>query len=264
MGAKLGSLPLPSFAWQAWRVWERNAIEWSKIYRTSVLLNFGEPFMNLLALGFGLGTYVTKLGDVPFAEFIGPGLLASTVMMSVAFDMSFSGFNRLHRDRTYDAMVTGPLNVPAIVGGEILWEATRGLLYAATFLLVLLALGLLRSWLAVFILPLAVPLAVVFAAPSIVVAAYARIEDHIFYYSTLVITPMFMFSGIFFPVDRLPALARDVIWFAPLYHAVNLMRALSLGRMYPGFWNDLLWLVVAAAVLLPWPVLVLRRVLDAD
>ncbi|MBE3590533.1 MAG: ABC transporter permease [Firmicutes bacterium] len=256
--------PLPRFDWQAWRVWERNAAAWLKIYKTSVLLNFGEPFMNLLALGFGLGTYVTSLDNVPFAAYIGPGLLASTVMMGVTFDMAFSGFNRLHREGVYDAMITGPLSVEAIAGGEYLWECTRAVLYGSTFLLVLVAMGLVRSWLAIWILPLMILPGIIFTSPALVVATAAKLEDHLFYYFTLVITPMFMFSGIFFPVSNLPEIAQKVIWFTPLYHLVNVTRGLALGRLGPGFGADLLWLFVAALVALPWPVVALRRkLLDA-
>ncbi len=251
---------LPRFGWRSLRVWERDVIAWRKIYRTSLLLNFGEPLMNLLALGFGLGAYVTKLDNVSFAAYIAPGLLCSTCMMGVTFDAAFGGFERLHDNGVYDAMVTGPIDIGDLVGGEILWQMTRSVMYGSTFLLVILALGLVRSWLALLVLPLMLLSGVVFAGMALVIACVARMQDHLFYYFTLAITPMFMFSGIFFPISALPPIARDVIWITPLYHFVNIARSLALGRMAtPGLAGDLLWVVVAAAVVLPWPVMAMRK-----
>ena len=249
------ALPLlPRFGWRARRVWERDFIAWRKIYRTSLLLNFGEPLMNLLALGFGLGTYVTKLDNVTFAAFIAPGLLCSTCMMGVTFDAAFGGYQRLHDNKVYDALVTGPIEVWDLVGGEILWQMARSVLYGSTFMLVILALGLVRSWLALLVLPLMLVVGVIFASSALVVACIAKLQDHLFYYFTLAITPMFMFSGIFFPISTLPPIARDVIWLTPLYHFVNLARALVLGQMgTPGLLGDLVWVVVAAVLSLPFP-----------
>lgn len=252
----------PRFDVSAWRVWDRNLVAWLKYYKTSVLLNFGEPLMNLLALGFGLGAYVTKLNDLPFAEFIAPGLLASTAMMGVTYDTAFSGHSMLERG-VFESMVTGPLQVESIAGGMFLWEATRSILYGCTFLLVILLMGLVRSPLALLIPVLMILSGLLFTGPALWVAAWARAEDQMFYYFTLVVTPMFMFSGIFFPVDNLPAAARWAIWLSPLYHVTNISRALVLGRMYPGLWGDLLWLAVATVLFMPWPVTQLRRRLTA-
>lgn len=255
-------MPFPRFDAQARRVWERNWVAWLKIYKTSVLLNFGEPIMNLLALGFGLGTYVTKLQDFTFAEFIAPGLLAATAMMGVSYDTGFSGHSKLVRG-VYDSMVTGPLEVRSIAGGEFLWEVTRSILYGCTFLVVILAMGLVRSTLALLIPFVLVLSGLVFTAPALLVAAWARVEDQLFYYFTLFVTPMFMFSGIFFPVDRLPAAAQIAVWFSPLYHVTNVIRALTLGTVTAGIWADILWLVVAIIILMPWPVRMLQRRLMA-
>jgi lipooligosaccharide transport system permease protein len=260
--AKSGGLRgyLPRFSWRALRVWERDLVAWRKIYRTSLLLNFGEPLINLLALGFGLGAYVTRLDNVSFAAYIAPGLICSTCMMGVTFDSAFGGFERLHDNGVYDALVTGPIDIQDLVAGELLWQMTRSALYGCTFLVVIFALHLVSSWLALLVLPLMVISGVIFGASALVIACVAKLQDHLFYYFTLAITPMFMFSGIFFPISSLPPVARDVIWFTPLYHFVNLARALVLGQMQtPGLPVDLLWVLVAAAIAMPWPVRAMRR-----
>lgn len=248
----------PRFDQGARRVWERNLIAWLKVYRSTLALNFGEPFLNLLALGFGLGAYVAKLQDVTFAEFIAPGLLASAAMMGVSYDMAFSGHSRINRG-VYDSMVTGPLEVPSIVGGELLWEATRSVIYSSVFLLVVTLMGLVRSPLAFLIPPLMFLSGLIFAIPALWVAAWARFEDQLFYYFTLIVTPMFMFSGVFFPVESLPAAARTAVWFSPLFHTVSIARVLALGRETAAVWPDLLWLAAAGLVLMPWPVRALSR-----
>lgn len=245
-------------------VFRRNFIVWLKYYKSSLLLNFGEPLTNLVALGFGLGAYVAKMNGVPFLDFIGPGLLAVTAMNAVTFDMSFESYNRLNVNGVYQAMMTTPLSAPEIVGGEFLWEGFRSLLYGTVFFLVLLALGLVHSWWALLLpLPLLVS-GVLFAAPALWVATIAKNHEQLFYYFTLVITPMFMFSGVFFPITRLPAIARTLLLFTPLVHLVNIVRALLLGTVSPRLAVDALWLLGYASVLPILPVRALTRRLTQD
>lgn len=149
-------------------------------------------------------------------------------------DAAFGGFERLHDNGVHDAMVTGPIDVADLVGGEILWQMTRSVMYGSTFLLVILAMGLVHAWTALLVLPLMLISGVVFAAAALVIACVARLQDHLFYYFTLAITPMFMFSGIFFPISALPPFARGIIWITPLYHFVNIARALVLGQAVGG------------------------------
>ena len=240
-------------------VWWRDFVAWRKFWRSSILLNFGEPLTNLLALGVGLGAYVAVMQGVSFLQFIAPGLLAVTAMNAVTFDSGFETYDKLNSSGVYAAMLTSPLTVPEIVLGEYLWEATRAVLYGAVFFLVILAFGLVHSpWSILLPLPL-VLFGVLFTAPALYVAAVARTHEQLFYYFSLVITPMFMFSGVFFPVAHLPWIVRDIIYFLPLYHGVVLTRALVLGQMDPGMLWQLLWLVGYAALLAYLPVRALAR-----
>lgn len=251
----------PTFTRRALAVFWRDLLAWRKYCRSSLLLNFGEPVMNLVALGFGLGAYVSRIGDHSFLEFIGPGLLAVTVMNSVVFDIGFDGFDRLRTTGVYDAMATSPLSVGEIVGGELLWEAARSLLYGMVFLSVLGAFGLVRSaWV------IAVPLVLamngfIFGAATLAVVSVARVHEHLFFYFTLVITPMFMFSGVFFPVAHMPAALQWVVKALPLYHLVELSRAFTLGTVGASSLLHLVWLAVIAALVLSLPVPLLRRAL---
>ncbi|MDA8343879.1 MAG: ABC transporter permease [Thermaerobacter sp.] len=244
-------------------VWWRNFLAWRKFWRSSILLNFGEPLTNLLALGLGLGAYVTVMQGVSFLQFIAPGLLAVTSMNAVTFDSGFEGYDRLNSNGVYQSMMTSPLTVPEIVAGEYLWEATRSLLYGAVFFVVVLAFGLVHSaWIALLPIPLLL-FGVVFAAPALYVAARAKTHEQLFYYFSLVITPMFMFSGVFFPVQHLPWFVADIIYVLPLYHGVELTRELALGQIsLASLWN-FLWIVGYAAALMYLPVRALERRLTA-
>ncbi len=240
-------------------VWWRDFVAWRKFWRSSILLNFGEPLTNLLALGVGLGAYVAVMQGVSFLQFIAPGLLAVTAMNAVTFDAGFDTYDKLNSSGVYAAMLTSPLTVPEIVFGEYLWEATRAILYGAVFFVVILAFGLVHSW---WSLLLPVPLilfGVLFTAPALYVAAVARTHEQLFYYFSLVITPMFMFSGVFFPVAHLPWIVQDIIYILPLYHGVLLTRAMVLGQMTPSIVWQFVWLIVYAAVLAYLPVRALAR-----
>ncbi|MCL5066258.1 MAG: ABC transporter permease [Firmicutes bacterium] len=228
----------PRFSHGAVMVFRRDFLAWVKYYKSSLLLNFGEPLTNLLALGFGLGMYVAKMDGVPFVDFIGPGLLAVTAMNAVTFDTTFGAYDRLNVNGVYESMVTTPLSAGEIVAGEFLWEACRSLLYGTVFFIVLLALGLVHSWWSLLLpLPLLITGAL-FSAPALFVATKAKNNEQLFYYFSLVITPMFMFSGVFFPLSKLPVLIRDLILITPLVHVVDIVRALILGHPTDSLWVD--------------------------
>jgi lipooligosaccharide transport system permease protein len=249
----------PSFGHSALMVARRDFLAWAKYYRSSVLMNFGEPLTNLLALGFGLGTYVAKMNGDPFVDFIGPGLLAVTAMNAVTFDVTFEAYDRLNENGIYQAMIAAPLSAAEIVGGEILWEAGRSLLYGLVFFVVLLALGLVHSWWSLLLpLPL-IAAGALFAAPGLLVATWARNHEQLFYYFSLVITPLFLFSGVFFPLTHLPVAVRVLLEATPLVHVVNIIRALILGSVHAGLWVDAAWVAGYVLFLTVLPARVLAR-----
>jgi lipooligosaccharide transport system permease protein len=244
---------------QAARVWYRHALSWLRFYRTSILLNFVEPITGLVALGIGLGSYVHLINGISFIQFIAPGLVAVTAMNAVTFDSLFSTYNFLHENKVYPSMITSPLTVDDVAMGTILWQATRSLMYGGTFLIIITAFGLVHSWTALLVLPLLVLSGFMFAAPAICVASIAKVFEQMFYYITLCITPMFMFSGIFFPPTRLPHGVQVAIWFTPLYHVAHLARSFVLGQMSPDLLIDIAWIAVFTAIAMLFPVPLIRR-----
>lgn len=250
-------LPSPT---RARRVWWREFVSWRRVFKTSLILNFGEPFLYLVAFGFALGAYVNLGRGQTYAAFVAPALIAVTAMNTVTFDTLFGGWNNMHDKRVYEAIVTAPITPQDLVLGEFLWQACRALLYGLTFALVMLLVGLIRSpW------ALALPVVLLltgplFAAPALAWAALMDNFEHLFYYIGLFVTPMFFFSGIFFPLDRLPLVVRDGIWLlSPLYHAATLSRALVNGHPNPGLLVDAAYMVVLAVLLAQAPLLVLHR-----
>jgi lipooligosaccharide transport system permease protein len=238
---------------QVGRVWLRHAIAWKRFYRTSILLNFFEPITGLVGLGFGLGSYMHLIDGVKFIQFIGPGLVAVTAMNSVSFDSLFATYGFLHENRVYPSMITSPLSVDDLTAGTILWEATRAVLYGGTFLIIITLFQLVHSWWALLSLPVLALTGVMFAAPAMAFAATAKAFEQMFYYITLLITPMFTFSGIFFPPSRLPHSVQVAIWFTPLYHVAHLIRSLVLGRVHADLFTDVLWMLVFTGIMLLLP-----------
>lgn len=243
---------------QAFNVWYRHFLCYLRFYRTSILLNFVEPTTSLVALGIGLGRYV-HLVNGSFLQFIGPGLVAVTAMNAVSFDTLFSTYNFLFENKVYPSMITSPLEIDDLVAGTMLWEATRSIIYGGIFLLVITAFGLVHSLTAVLVIPVLFLSGLMFAAPALSVAALARQFQQMFYYMTLVITPMFMFSGIFFPLSRVNPAVRTAIWLTPLYHVAHLIRALAGGSLSSSLLVDLGWIGGFTFLLMLFPSRLIRR-----
>jgi lipooligosaccharide transport system permease protein len=132
-------------------------------------------------------------------------------------------------------------------------------IYGGIFLLVITAFGLVHSFWALLVFPVLALSGIMFAAPALCVAAVAKAFEQMFYYITLVITPMYMFSGIFFPPDKLPEPVRKAIWFTPLYHVAHLVRSLVLGTVHPDLLIDVAWMIGFAFIALLFPAALIRR-----
>jgi lipooligosaccharide transport system permease protein len=247
----------------AYRVWRRNVRVFGKLWKGSLAPQFIDPVFYLLAMGFGLGKYLQEVNGIPYKEFVGTGLIASAVMWAASFETTWNIYFRMQETRLYDSILTTPVEVPDIVAAELWWAATRSLIYGTVFLGVVTLFGLVSSPWAVLI-PLAVILGgLAFGVMGLTFTAVVGKVDYYSYYYTLFITPMFLFSGLFYPLDRLPDWVTVAAWFTPLYHLVNLTRGLALG---PEFWSivgNATWLIVLVLVLFPIPVRAMRRRLVA-
>ncbi|MEW6583583.1 MAG: ABC transporter permease [Actinomycetota bacterium] len=245
----------------ALRMWQRNATVGRKTILTTLGPRFVEAIAYLAVMGLGLGTYLKVIRGVEYVDFIAPGVAASTVMFGAIIETTYNSFVRIHIRRVFEAVVTTPLSVRDVVVGEYLWASTRAVAYGVTFLIVMAAFGLVASPAALLVPAVFVVGALTFAAMGMTYTAYVTNIEHFNIFYTGLLTPMFLFGGVFFPFDDLPAWAQAVGWCLPLSHLVEATRDLVLG--------DLSWTVglhVAAlaallAALFPLPLRRLERVL---
>jgi lipooligosaccharide transport system permease protein len=263
----IGDVRIPSPR-GTFRVWQRNATIFRKYWRTILLPNFVEPLLYLAALGLGLGAFIQRGGieGQTYLQYVAPGLLASNAMFAASFESTFNTFVKLKIQHTYDAIVATPVNAEDVVAGEYLWAGTRAAVYGTGFLVVLTVLGfvfspgalLIRSWWALLIPLMLLLIGLMFSVTGTLFTSLIDRIDLYSYYFTLVVTPLFLFSGIFFPVEAFPAPVPQIAWLTPLYHAVNVCRALATGPSL-GVLADVAWILVFTAALALLPIRFMRR-----
>lgn len=222
-------LALPRLSWRFTAVWRRNFNVWRKLLLPSVVGNFGEPLLYLLALGYGFGRMVGEVGGLPYMVFLASGIVCSSAMTAASFEAMYSAFTRMHMQQTWAAMLHAPLEVEDVLLGEVLWAGSKALINSAAILLVAIALGLVADWRALWVLPIVLLTGVCFACMAMVVTALARSYDVFTYYFTLVLTPMLLLSGVFFPLDQLPPAIAAGARLLPLAHAIELIRPQMIG-----------------------------------
>lgn len=241
------------------KVWRRNLAVYRKLYIYSILPNFFEPLIYLSAMGFGLGYYVSGIEGMSYLQFIAPGLIASTAMFAVSFECTFASYVRMTFQKTYEAIIATPVNIEDVILGEILWGATKSLLYGSIILLVIFPFGLVKSWTVIFIPVILILAGILFALIAMLFTSLVPNIDSFNYYFSLGVTPMFMFSGIFFPLNHMPFWVQAIAEATPLYHMVNLCRELVTGIFTVHFVWGLVYVAVVSAVLFVLPINLMKR-----
>ena len=244
-------------------VWLRNARVFLKLWKGVLWPQFLDPLFYLVALGFGLGTYVATVNGVPYEDFIGPGLIASAAMWVASFETTYNVYLRMNETRLYDNILATPVEVQDLVAGDLAWSSTRSALYGTSFLIIVTAFGLVSSPWAIAIPPFVFLGGLCFSVIGYTFTSLIPKIDLYSYFFTLGITPMFLFSGIFFPFDRLPEWAEVVAWCMPLYHLVEITRGLATGPEALQILIHTTWLAVVSALLFTIPVRALRSKLVA-
>jgi lipooligosaccharide transport system permease protein len=217
------------------RAYEYQLLAYRRTWRGSLFNSFFSPTMFLLAMGVGLGSYIDRSSGgatgVPYLAFIAPGLLAATVMQTAASESTFPIIAGFVWQKTFHAMYATPLAPREIALAQLAWSATRITLVGAIFVFVTLLFGAVRSPLAVLAIPVATLTGLAFATPIVAFAATQKTMNKFSYLFRFGITPLFLFSGTFFPIEQLPAAIQPLAWLTPLYHGVALCRALALGTI---------------------------------
>ncbi|HVO24762.1 MAG TPA: ABC transporter permease [Candidatus Margulisiibacteriota bacterium] len=234
-------------------VWRRNAAMYRRTWMWNILPNFFEPVLYLLSLGIGVGAYISQMGGMSYAAFLAPGLVCVAAMNGASFEVTYNIFVRLTFERAYDAMLTTPIEPDDVLAGEILWALTRACIYGGCFFIVVCLFGLAplpRALLAAPIIPLA---GLLFAAIGIAFSVRIPNIDLFSFYFTLFLTPLFLFSDIFFPLKE--RLSGAWLWVAevlPLLHPVRMARMAFRGEASPIVLWDLVYVLGVSALLLSW------------
>lgn len=216
------------------RVFEHRWLQYRRTFRSSVFSSFLSPVLFLTAMGLGLGSYVSSsavddIGGVSYLVFLAPGLLAATAMQSATFEATFPIMSGLVWNKVFHAMYATPISPRDIALGNLAWIGARLIMISAVFTLVMFLFGAVSSPLVVLAIPAATLTGLAFAAPIAAFSATQKTPDRFTAIFRFGITPLFLFSGTFFPLESLPEAVRPLAWITPLYHGGVLTRGLSLG-----------------------------------
>ncbi len=230
------------------RVWQRNFIVYRKIWLVNFMIPLLEPLLYLAAFGVGLSGLIGQVrvegNEVSYIVFITPSLLAITMMYNAFFENTYTSFVRMYYQKTFDAMMATPLSLEEVITAEIVWGATKSLIATAIMLVVVSAFGLVHYPSGLLILPLSLLGGIAFGAIGMVFTGVIPSIDMFNLPIFLFISPMFLFSGTFFPIEGLPAWAQKLAAIFPLTHLVQVARNLCMGI----FTLEMLWSVAYLAL----------------
>lgn len=247
------------FSWRFIRVWQRNRDVFFRLWHSEAPGIVAEPIIILLSMGVGLGAYVGLVNGQKYIEFIVPGIIASYAMFSASFECTYGSFVRMEYQKTFDAIIATPLSIEDVIAGEIFWGATRSFMTATVILAIAAAFQLVPSPWASVIPVLAFLEGIMFASIGILFTSIVPAIYSFNYYFTLIITPMFFFSGVFFPLSSFPKIVQTLSWVAPLTPVVHLTRALINGEFHLNLLWALALIVVLAAIFFSISLVTMRR-----
>jgi lipooligosaccharide transport system permease protein len=241
-------------------VWWRNAAMYRRTWKLNILPNFFEPILYLVSIGIGVGAYVSQMGGTSYVAFLAPGLVAVAAMNGASFEVTYNAFVRMNFEKTYASMLTTPIQPDDVLAGEVLWAMTRSAIYGSIFYVVVAAAGLAPLPASLWALPLVPLTGLLFAALGIAFSLRIPNIDLFSFYFTLFLTPLFLFSDVFFPLaERLPGWGVRVAEVLPLLHPVRLMRAAFRGEFSWILLWDLAYILMLSAALLAVAARVTRR-----
>jgi lipooligosaccharide transport system permease protein len=233
--------------WRARRLVERNIM----VYRHQwivILSGVAEPIFYLLGIGMGLGGLIrtVPMADgrvISYTAYVAPALLATAAMNGAVFETIFNVFFKLNFAKTYDGILATPMGIGEIAIGEMLWALMRAGLYGISMLVLMAGLGLILSPWAILALPATLFVAATFAATGLAGTAFLRTVQDFDIPMGLIVMPMFLFSGTFFPISVYPAPIQVFMQATPLFHSISLIRGLTTGVLGPEQIWDFAYLV---------------------
>ncbi|MFC1517221.1 ABC transporter permease [Candidatus Margulisiibacteriota bacterium] len=250
---------LSNLSYRAYYVWLRNLISYRRYVVVTFVASLGEPLLYLVAMGIGLGSYMGLINGMPYLNFIAPGLLISAAMFSAVYECTFSSMVRMKMEKVFNEQIVTPVSVEDVIAGEILWGMTRAVMSGMIMFFALLLFGLISFKVLIPMFLLWLSVGYLFSAMSMVVTAFAPSFDFFTYYLGLFITPMFFFSGIFFPLDKFPEVVQTIALFLPLYHAVAISRAFIHGPVSTNILFNFLALLIPGSIFFVWALYQMKK-----
>lgn len=248
------------FSYRFGKVWRRNLVTFMRTWKVNFIPPFLEPLLYLLALGLGVGSFITQVEGVSYPRFIAPALISIAVMNAAFFECTYSSYVRMYYQKTFDAMITTPISIEEVILGELCWGATRSFIYALLMFPVLLAFGVIDLPSSFLIFPFSLLAGFLFASLGMCFTAVSPGIETLNYPSFLLITPMFLFSGTFFPLNLLPGPVQIVAYgLLPLTHVVAVMRGFCLGIFSLDLLLSITWLVIASTLLCPVAIHLMKK-----
>ena len=250
-------------SWLLWRVWQRNLTVYRENWKFNFIPPLLEPFFYLLAFGVGLSALIGNIRyqgrDVSYLQYIAPALIAINIMNNAFFENTYASFVRMYYQKTFDAMMATPLSLEEINTGEIIWGATKSVIATAIMLTVVSLFGLIAYPSGLLLIPMAFLGGLAFGAVGMFFTGIVKNIELFNLPVFLFITPMFLFSGTFFPLENLPPWAEAFASFLPLTHLVKMSRFLGLGPCDASILWDIAYLAVFCMVLFPLAISGMRR-----
>lgn len=233
-----------NLSYRIFYVWRRNLVAYKRFVVPTVLVSLGEPFFYLIAMGLGLGAYMGLFGGKPYLHFLAPGLVAASCMLAATFECLYDSYVRMVIEEIYSSLIVTPISAEDVVAGDIAWGAFRGMISGFLMFSVAAFLGAIPVSPAIMLqlLLLMAIIGAMFSSLAMIVTSFAPNFDFFTYYTELFISPMFFFSGVFFPLDKMPGWVQLAAQFLPLTHAVNISRAIFAGNFEFGLIYDFLFM----------------------
>lgn len=256
-------MQLSHLSWRFLTVWRRNLIVYRRIWKVNFMAPLLEPAFYILAFGIGFKGLISEVSyaqqPLTYTQFIAPALVAISIMYNAFFETTYASFVRMYYQKTFDGMMTTPLSLEEIVLAEIVWSATKATAAAAIMSMVLAVFGYVSLPQGLLIVPLAFLGGLAFGSVGMVFTGIIPSIDMFNLPTFLFITPMFLFSGTFFPVAGLPAWAQTAALGFPLYHLVELSRYCCLGSIEGSVLVSLSYLIGFLLVFFWISLVVMRR-----
>jgi lipooligosaccharide transport system permease protein len=242
-------LSIPPVTRRALKVWHRNFVVFIRTWHVNFFPPLVEALLYLFAIGMGIGSYIPEIEGIPYVNFIAPAILTIAIMNSAFFECTYGSYVRMYYQKAFDAMIATPLSIEDVIAGELLWGATRSVIYVVIMLPVLAAFGVISLPLSLLAIPLAFLGGLMFAGIAMCFTAVTPGIDTLNYPAFLFITPMTLFSGTFFPLTILPVTLQYIaLALLPLTHLVAVTRMLTQATVSPVVLLHLAW-ITAVTVL---------------